>query len=83
MITIRIAEAVRSLENIRDIDESWINQQINRRRADNHSVCVQLSIKEGPLNMQLFSAGCTSSGVEQGSRINKNSRFSTYGKRNA
>ena len=62
MITIRIAEAVRSLENIRDIDESWINQQINRRRADNHSVCVQLSIKEGPLNMQLFSAGCTSSG---------------------
>ena len=62
MITIRIGGNARSLEDIRSIDESWINQQINRRRAENQPVCVQLSIKEGSLNMQLSSSDCPSSG---------------------
>ena len=62
MITIRIGETVRSLEDIRNIDESWINQQINGRRADNLPVCVQISIKESPLNMAFSSSGCPGSG---------------------
>ncbi|MCK9418650.1 MAG: hypothetical protein M0R70_04625 [Nitrospirae bacterium] len=62
MITIRIGESVRSLEDDKSLDESWINQQINRRRADNQPVCVQISIKENPLNMALSSSGCPSRG---------------------
>ena len=62
MITIRVGEAVRSLDDIRNIDESWINQQINRRRADNQPVCVQISIKDDPINMSLISAGCSGGG---------------------
>lgn len=62
MITIRIGENVRRLEDIRDIEESWINQQINQRRADNQTVCVHISIKESPLNMALSSSGCPSGG---------------------
>ena len=62
MITIRIGETVRSLEDARNIDESWINQQINGRRTENQPVCVQISIKESPLNMALSSSGCSSRG---------------------
>lgn len=62
MITIRIGDNVRDLEDVRNIDESWINQQINRRREDGLSVCVRISIKEGSLNMALSSTGCPSGG---------------------
>ncbi len=62
MITIRIGDTVRNLEDVRNIDESWINQQINRRREDGLSVCVRISIKEGSFNIALSSSGCASSG---------------------
>jgi hypothetical protein len=62
MITIRIGESVRSLDDDRNFDESWIIQQINRRRADNQPVCVQISIKQSPLNMTLSSSGCPGCG---------------------
>lgn len=58
MITIRIGDNLKSFEDVRNIDESWINQQINRRREDGLSVCVRVSIKESPLNMALSSTGC-------------------------
>jgi hypothetical protein len=58
MITIRIGESVRSLEDDRSIDQSWVNQQINGRRADNQPVCVQISINENSLNMALSSSDC-------------------------
>jgi hypothetical protein len=37
MTTVRIGDETRSLA---DANESWINQQINRRRADGQNVCV-------------------------------------------
>jgi len=55
MIRIRIGEAERELGTI---DESWINQQINRRRADGLSVCVRVFIKEGDLDMVLSTPTC-------------------------
>jgi hypothetical protein len=59
MIEIRIEEAERDL---RSADESWINQQINRRRADGVSVCVKVTVKEGDLDMILSTPTCGSSG---------------------
>ncbi|MCF8144566.1 MAG: hypothetical protein K9N21_11665 [Deltaproteobacteria bacterium] len=59
MITIRIGESERE---IGDADESWINQQINQRRADGLSVCVRVIVKEGDLDMILSTPTCSSSG---------------------
>lgn len=64
MLTIQISDSSRDFETVREIDESWINQQINRRRRDGATICVRISIKnETPdVNMALASAGCASSG---------------------
>lgn len=42
MIKIKIGEAEGELGSI---EESWINQQINRRRADGLSVCVRVVVQ--------------------------------------
>jgi hypothetical protein len=55
MITIRIGESERDISSA---NESWINQQINRRKADSLSVCVRVFIKEGDLDMILSTPTC-------------------------
>ena len=55
MITIRIAATEVPLE---EVDASWINQQINRRRADGAAVCVQVSIAERDANLLLRTPTC-------------------------
>jgi hypothetical protein len=59
MIRIRIEEAEMDLDRV---DESWINQQINRRLADGLTVCVRVTIKEGDLDMVLSTPTCGASG---------------------
>ncbi|MBW1741562.1 MAG: hypothetical protein JRJ42_10595 [Deltaproteobacteria bacterium] len=59
MVTIRIGISERDLRSAR---ESWINQQINRRREDGQSVCVQVIIREGSINMMLSTPSCPGSG---------------------
>lgn len=51
----------RHFENVVDIDEHWINQQINGLRKDGHSTCVRISINENKANMTLATADCASS----------------------
>jgi len=34
MIRIKIGGSERQLSSINDLDESWINQQVNRRKQD-------------------------------------------------
>ena len=53
--TIRIESAEVSLEQA---DESWINQQINRRRADGVTVCVQVRIKDRDVDVVLRTPAC-------------------------
>lgn len=60
MITVRIGEAEREIGSA---DESWISQQLRRRRADGLSVCVRVFIKEGDLDMILSTPTCDTSGV--------------------
>jgi len=59
MIRIRIGEEERGLDSA---DEHWINQQINRRRADGQSVCVMVILHEGLLDMVLSTPNCGASG---------------------
>jgi hypothetical protein len=59
MIRIQIGDEERDLDNA---DEHWINQQINRRRADGKSVCVRVTIHAGDLDMVLSTPTCGASG---------------------
>jgi hypothetical protein len=59
MTTVRIGDETRSLA---DANESWINQQINRRRADGQNVCVEVSIGTGGLSLRLATPGCGGGG---------------------
>jgi hypothetical protein len=59
MSKIRIGTNERALG---DATESWINQQINQRRDDGHTVCVQVFLDEGGVNLVLSTPTCTSSG---------------------
>lgn len=42
--------------------ESWVNEQINRRRKEDQSVCVQVLIKTTGVNVRLATPACGSSG---------------------
>jgi hypothetical protein len=64
MITICIAGEERRFE---DVQESWINQQINRRRQDGKPICIQVSIRQGSINLLLSTPACSSG--TGGSRI--------------
>lgn len=55
MIKVQIGESELELSNT---SESWINQQINRRRADGLSVCVRVKIQNSRLNMTLSTPTC-------------------------
>jgi len=60
MIKIKIAHYERLLD---EVDEQWINQQINRRRAEGQAVCVRITIQERDLDMILSTPTC---GVQVG-----------------
>lgn len=70
MIRVRIGDSERELPTI---SENWINQQINRRKADGLSICVRVIIKDEQLNMSLSSAGCpqTATGGRSPTRYEK------------
>ena len=59
MIKVRIGDVERNLQDAR---ESWINEQLNRRRREDESVCVQVTIDKPPLNMVLSTLNCPSTG---------------------
>jgi hypothetical protein len=46
--------------------EPWINQQINRRQADNRIICTEVTIHNDPLNMLLRTPGCETSALGRG-----------------
>lgn len=79
MITIRIAEEERQLDAA---DKQWINQQINRRRADGKTVCVRVTIRRGGLDMVLATPTCTSSGGgRRGPNTQESEVFNLWGQR--
>jgi len=55
MIRVRIGDVESEL---RSINDSWINQQINCRRTDGQNVCVRVFIQQNNLNMILSTPSC-------------------------
>jgi len=56
-MTIRVK--IGSVENdIKDADPNWINEQINRRRADGALVCVQVTIIWESVDLLLSTSDC-------------------------
>ena len=62
MITIQIADSSRVLTDPKELEENWVNEQINGRRKDSLAVCVRVTIKTNELNMVLTSAECGGTG---------------------
>lgn len=56
MITVNIAGESRVYPD--QASESWINEQIGRRRRDNPNVCVQVVVKTSGLDLSLATPGC-------------------------
>jgi hypothetical protein len=58
VITVEIGSSSRQVNDPRDVDESWVNQQIHRRKADAQRVCVRVTIHCDSVNVILASADC-------------------------
>ncbi len=59
MVDVKIGESELGWDQV---DESWVTQQINRRRAAGEVVCVRVRIAAPPLQMALATPTCASSG---------------------
>ena len=56
-MTIRVK--IGSVErDIKEADPNWINEQINRRRADGAPVCVQVTITRESVDLLLSTSDC-------------------------
>lgn len=64
LLKIEIGGSKREFETTYDIDESWINQQIIRRKEDRIKICIRVYIKNESLDMVLKTPAC---GVNRGS----------------
>lgn len=68
MLNLKIGANERRFDSLADIDEQWINQQINGLRRDGHPACIRISIDENPVNLSLATAECSASGGGGGGR---------------
>lgn len=59
-VTVKIGGSEERLLN--DVTESWIIDQINRRRQDRVEVCVVVRIEMAGVNLRLATASCSSAG---------------------
>ena len=60
MITVTITGDSRSYPD--QATENWINDQINRRRKDSQSVCVQVQVKTSGVDLNLTTPECGGGG---------------------
>ena len=60
-------------------DEEWINQQIDRRRADGQNVCVTVTVDQGGVNMVLSTPGCHSGSSGRRPRAKERELFDLWG----
>lgn len=64
MITIKIGASEKRFDSIRLLEEEWISRNIIGLQRDGRTVCIRISINEGPVNMTVVTSECqrTSSG---------------------
>lgn len=58
LIRIYIGNNERQFDDVYSIDESWINQQINKRKEDKEKVCVRVYIKNELIDILLTTLAC-------------------------
>jgi hypothetical protein len=58
-VTVEIGTEVRGFE---EVNESWINDQIGRRRRDGAAVCVIVTVQSSGLDLRLTTPGCGGGG---------------------
>ena len=58
LIKILIGNNERQFDDVYNIDESWINQQINKRKEDKEKVCVRVYIKNELIDILLTTLAC-------------------------
>ena len=59
MVTVSIGQ---SQMEMNQVDEAWINQQLNGRRADGRSVCAQVQVRTADIDMVLSTPYCSRGG---------------------
>ena len=62
MITVAIGHATRDFGSARDVDVSWLNEQIRTRRKDAQPVCFHLRIHEPSVELNLVAGECGGGG---------------------
>ncbi len=58
LIKILIGNNERQFDDVYNVDESWINQQINKRKEDKEKVCVRVYIKNELIDVLLTTPAC-------------------------
>ena len=58
LIKIYIGNNERQFDDVYNVDESWINQQINKRKEDKEKVCVRVYIKNELIDILLTTPAC-------------------------
>jgi len=79
VITVRIGSDEKDMSDL--LDESWINQQINRRRRDGEVVCVRVIIRDAGLDMILATPSCGSGGGGRLPNAAEREIFELWGRR--
>jgi len=62
LIKIRIGNNERQFDDVYNIDESWINQQINKRKEDKEKICIRVYIKNEFIDILLTTPACGGGG---------------------
>lgn len=58
MVTLRIGDAERKIASPSEIEEGWINRQIQLRRASGATVCATVAIEHPPVSLVLAVGDC-------------------------
>jgi hypothetical protein len=58
-VTVQIGTEIRSGD---DASESWITDQINRRRRDDAALCVVVNVESSGVNLRLTTPACSGGG---------------------
>lgn len=58
LIKIHIENNERQFDDVYNVDESWINQQINKRKEKKEKVCVRVYIKNEFIDILLTTPAC-------------------------
>ncbi len=78
LIKILIGNNERQFDDIYNVDESWINQQINKRKEDKEKVCVRVYIKNEFIDILLTTPACEG-GVVEGYPIIGKKKYLIFG----